>query len=113
MNRWLPIRVLSIRMQFGDIRGHTPTRARYTDTMPPRYIRASEVGTFVFCRRAWFLEHQHQPTDLSENPWAEARGPGPGNADRKSLSTARLSLFLLVLGIGGIACVALLATMRP
>ena len=100
-------------MQFGDIPGHAQTRARYTDKMPPRYIRASEVGTFVFCRRAWFLERQHQSTDLSENPWAEAYGPGPGNAARKSSSTARLSLFLLVLGIGGIACVVLLATMRP
>jgi hypothetical protein len=87
--------------------------ARYTDKMPPRYIRASEVGSFAFCRRAWFLERQNQPTDLSEAPEAGAHRAGRGHAARKSLSTARLSLLLLVLGIGGIACVALLARMRP
>jgi hypothetical protein len=82
--------------------------------MPPRYIRASEVGSFAFCRRAWFLERHNQKTDLSEGlePGADRAGRG-GHAARKSLSTGRLSLLLLVLGIGGIACVALLASMRP
>lgn len=87
---------------------------RYTDKMPPRYIRASEVGSFAFCRRAWFLERHYQPTDLSEAPEDGAdRAEHGGHAARKSLTTARLSLLLLVLGIGGIACVALLASMRP
>ncbi|MDB6088452.1 MAG: hypothetical protein JWN85_1236 [Gammaproteobacteria bacterium] len=75
--------------------------------MPPRYIHASEVSSFASCRRAWFLERQHQPTDLSEAPEAGAHRAGRGHAAR------RLSLLLLVLGIGGIACVALLASMRP
>jgi len=74
--------------------------------MPPRYIRAAEVGSFTFCRRAWFLERQHQPTDLAEAPEAGARRAGRGPAARKSPSTARLSLLLLVLGIAGIAWVA-------
>jgi len=82
--------------------------------MPPRYIRASEVGSFAVCRRAWFLERQNQPADLSEAPEAGAHGEGRGNAARKSLFAARLSLFLLVLGIGGIACAALMMMMmRP
>ena len=81
--------------------------------MPPRYIRASEVGSFAFCRRAWFLERHNQATDLSDDPEAGADLAGHGgHAARKSLTTERLSLLLLVLGIGGIACVALLA-MRP
>jgi hypothetical protein len=87
--------------------------ARYTEKMPPRYIRASEVGSFAFCRRAWFLERQNQPAAPSQAPDAEAYFAGPGKADRKSLSAARLSVLLLVMGIGGIVCVALLATMRP
>jgi len=88
--------------------------ARYTDRMPPRYIRASEVGSFAFCRRAWFLERHNQPTDLSEALEAGADRAGrSGHAARKSLTSARLSLLLLVLGIGGIACVVLLASLRP
>ena len=100
-------------MQCGDIPGHSVMHARYTDKMPPRYIRASEVGSFAFCRRAWFLERQHLSTDLSEDPEVGADGTGREHTSRKSLSTGRLSLLLLVLGIGGIACVALLASMRP
>jgi hypothetical protein len=106
----MTIRVAPFWMQCGDIPRHSPTHARYTGKMPPRYIRASEVGSFASCRRAWFLERQNQSTDLSEASEAGAHSAG---RPRKPLSTARLSLFLLILGIGGIACVALLATMRP
>jgi hypothetical protein len=81
--------------------------------MPPRYIHASEVGSFASCRRAWFLERQNQSTDLSEAPEAGAHRGGRGHAPRKSLSATRLSLLLLAVGIAGIACVALLAIMRP
>ena len=102
-----------IRMQCGDIPAHSSIHARYTAKMPPRYIRASEVGNFAFCRRAWFLERQHLSTDFSEAPEVGADGAGREHTSRKSLSTARLSLLLLVLGIGGIACVALLAMVRP
>jgi hypothetical protein len=81
--------------------------------MPPRYIRASELGSFAFCRRAWFLERQGQPTTLTQ-----ARSIGAADHAERALavqrapSTARLSVFLLVLGIVGIACAALLALTR-
>ncbi len=32
--------------------------------MRERYIRASELRSFSFCRRAWFLEQQDQPSLL-------------------------------------------------
>jgi hypothetical protein len=99
-------------MQCGDIPEHPPIHVRYTDKMPPRYIRASEVGSFAVCRRAWLLERQHQPMDLSEAPEVGAYPAGRGHAARKSLSE-RMSLLLLILGIGGIACVAVLTWMRP
>jgi hypothetical protein len=108
----MTIEAAPVRMQCGDIPGHSRIHGRYTGKMP-RYIHASEVGSFASCRRAWFLERQNQPTDLSEPAEAGAHRAGRGHAARKSLSAARLSLLLLVLGIGGIACVALLATMRP
>ncbi len=100
-------------MQCGDIPGYPATDALYTEKMPPRYIHASEVGTFASCRRAWFLERQNQLMGISEATEEGAHSAGPEHVARNSPFTARLSLVLLVLGIGGIACAALFASMRP
>jgi hypothetical protein len=82
--------------------------------MPPRYIRASELGSFTFCRRAWFLGRQDQDTALMQ---ARAIGAldhaGHADAVRKAPATARLSALLLVLGVAGIVCAVLLAWFRP
>ncbi len=81
--------------------------------MPPRYIRASELGSFTFCRRAWFLERQGQATDLTE-----ARAIGSADHAEQVLgvlqspATARLSTLLLVLGVAGIVCAVFLAWIR-
>ena len=32
--------------------------------MPKPYIRASDVGTFLYCRRAWYLSQQDVPSVL-------------------------------------------------
>jgi hypothetical protein len=82
--------------------------------MPSRYIRASELGSFTFCRRAWFLERQDQATTLTQARAIEALDHAErANAVPKAPATARLSVLLLVLGIAGIVCAILMAWIRP
>jgi hypothetical protein len=53
-------------------------------TPPPpaaRRITASELGTFTFCQRAWFLENQGEPTTLTD---ARDRG----STDHATLASA-------------------------
>jgi len=78
--------------------------------MPPRYINASELVIFAFRKRAWFLEHQGQPTTLIRDPAIEtADFAGRAGAVRRAPATARLFVLLLVLGGIGVACAVFLA----
>ena len=82
--------------------------------MPARYIRASELGSFAFCRRAWFLERQGQATTLTQaREIGAADHAERAHAVRQAPATARLSALLLVLGVAGIVCAVLLAWIRP
>jgi hypothetical protein len=81
--------------------------------MPPRYIRASELGSFIFCRRAWFLERQDQATALTQSRAIGAADHAePTRAAPQSSAAARLSTLLLILGVAGFACAALLTWVR-
>jgi hypothetical protein len=81
--------------------------------MPPRYIRASELGSFVFCRRAWFLERQHQPTAPTQTGTIGAVDHvNPARAGQQVSAAARLSALLLLLGFAGFACAAVLTWVR-
>jgi hypothetical protein len=78
--------------------------------MPPRYIHASELVTFAFRKRAWFLERQGQPTAVIQAPMMG--NAGGGRAFGQVPATARLSVLLLVLGGIGVSCAMLLAWIR-
>lgn len=81
--------------------------------MQPRYIRASELVTFAVRKRAWFLEHQGQPTGLTRAQamgTAEHAGRVPGV--RQAPAATRFAVLLVILGGIGIACAALLTRMH-
>jgi hypothetical protein len=78
--------------------------------MPPRYISASELVIFAFRKRAWFLEHQGQPSTLIQARAMEsADSAGRARAVWRAPTTARILAVLLVLGGIGIACAVFLA----
>ncbi len=76
----------------------------------PRYRRASEIGGYLFCRRAWWLEQVRG--EVSANTEARARGTADhavlGRAvhrgarlHRLALLVGLIALILIVLGIAG------------
>ena len=101
------------RIQPGDIPDHLRLLTRYSETMPPRYIRESELVTFALRKRAWFLERQGQSTALIQTPMMGTAERAEGaHAFGQVPATARLSVLLLVLGGIGISCAMLLAWIR-
>jgi uncharacterized iron-regulated membrane protein len=74
-----------------------------------RRITPSELGTFTFCQRAWFLENEGEPSALTD-----ARDRGATNhATRASAvlqgqKTARGARLLLMLGLLALLCAVIL-----
>ncbi|MCL4832901.1 MAG: hypothetical protein KJZ86_10685 [Caldilineaceae bacterium] len=65
-------------------------------------VRASDIGTWTFCNRAWWLANvQHAE---HENPGALRRGDVAHDAHGQAVTQAgrlqRMGLWLLVAGIG-------------
>ncbi len=101
------------RIQLGDIPIISLCFHRYSETMSPRYSRASELVTFAIRKRAWFLERQAHPIVLIQTRVRRtADHPVPTRAAQQSPATARLSVFPLVLSGIGIACTGLLTWIR-
>ena len=81
---------------------------RHNSSMSDRYITASELKSFAFCRRAWFLERQGAESALvSERARGRADHVSHGGAVQQANLGRRAATLLFVLGLAGIAAAAL------
>jgi len=70
------------------------------NAMSVRYIRASDLKSFAFCKRAWFLEQQGvQSTLASERLKGSADHDQHREAVQVAVATGKTASILLVLGI--------------
>jgi hypothetical protein len=77
--------------------------------MSDRYVMASELKSFAFCRRAWFLERQGAESALvSERARGRADHVSHGGAIQQASLGRHAATLLFVLGLVGIAAAALL-----
>lgn len=60
-----------------------------------RIIRASEVGEYVFCHRAWWLRHTRGLTSANTRALAEGTAAHASHGRRVGLSLALRGLALL------------------
>jgi hypothetical protein len=76
--------------------------------MRNRNINASEIRSFAFCERAWFLEREGQHSTLEQE---RARGVRDhdwhGDAIARAGAANRFSSGLLILGLIGLAAALL------
>jgi hypothetical protein len=68
-----------------------------------RFISASEIGTWCYCRKAWHLRHRGCPSSLSEERAAGLRYHESHNqalrAARRQYAVARFVIFVCALGL--------------
>jgi hypothetical protein len=78
-----------------------------------RRITPSELGTFTFCQRAWFLESQGEPTSLTD---AQDRGTADHAARvvtvARGQTRARIARALFILGLLAIVCALIVGGLR-
>ena len=77
-----------------------------------RFISASEIGTWCYCRKAWHLRQRGCPSSLTEDRAAGLRYHESHNQDlraaRRRYAVARLVMLLCALVLLVLASVALL-----
>jgi hypothetical protein len=82
---------------------------RHNGHMGERYVTASELKSFAFCRRAWLLERQGIESALGgEQARGQADHMSHGQIVQNANRGSRAATVLLVLGVAGIAAGALL-----
>jgi hypothetical protein len=77
-----------------------------------RVIRASEVGEYVFCHRAWWLRHTRGLESANVRALAEGTAAHAGHGRRVALSAALRGLAVLVF-VAALAALALALLPAP
>ena len=68
-----------------------------------RYINASEIGSYVFCKRAWFLARVQAPSELTAereagSAWHESHANQVASASKsKEFARAFATAFVILL----------------
>jgi len=82
---------------------------RHNGHMGERYVTASELKSFAFCRRAWLLERQGIESALvGKQARGQADHVSHGQIVQNANRGSRAATVLLGLGVAGIAAAALL-----
>ena len=76
----------------------------------PRVVRASEIGEYVYCHRAWWLRHVQGYASANQAELAEGSAVHAGHGRQVGLALALRALAVVLLLA---AIVAVLATLRP
>jgi hypothetical protein len=67
---------------------------------PPRYIRASEINTYLFCKRAWHLGRQGEVSSLgAERAQGVAYHQQHGDEVRSASSAKAMATGFAVAGV--------------
>jgi hypothetical protein len=65
-----------------------------------RYVRASEIGSYVFCRRAWHLDQRSVPTTLEpERAAGVVFHQQHGQLVQRSVQLDRLATLITLFGL--------------
>jgi hypothetical protein len=74
--------------------------------MKDRYLSASELNSFTFCHRSWFLEHHGHETEFIEaRELGTADHVHRANTVLRARALARVARILFILALAGLACV--------
>jgi hypothetical protein len=67
-------------------------------------IKASEIGEYIYCRRAWWLRRSagHQPLNVSEQEAGVVYHDQHGQSVQRADRVRRLALLLTFLAVGAI-----------
>jgi hypothetical protein len=76
--------------------------------MNQRYVRASDLKSFSFCQRAWFLERQGlSPSSSEDRNRGAADHLDHSAAAQRMVQTQKTSAVLFVVGLVGLAAALL------
>lgn len=72
--------------------------------MSYKVVKASEIGEYIYCRRAWWLRRSagYEPANVKERAAGIVYHEQHGNNVRSADRVRRLALFLIFLAVGAI-----------